>query len=553
MRVLCYVNHYFGQPAGFEGRSTDTANTGRRQIVEACIAALRALPGAEVLVCGIEGRSLVPIDLDFPEVRSDPKQLIYASLAHMAGRLDDYDYFINVEDDILVPPETFANVLEFDRDSLVNEILHPNRLEDDDSGVPFCVDLKAMPGWGFQRRVYKGREIRVARNPHSGLLIMSRDKLRHALANIDLAYRGRFLVWEMDSAFAYFHSAFALYRPYEDLSFHTVRHLDRWAGTRPKAATAPKARPTVSPRWKRVLRQLLPPIVLTIARRILGRPATARPTPRVQAQGAEASPVAAVDGKMTRHEFLAGLHQALSPATYLEIGVNDGQSLTLSRATTIGVDPAFKITRAIDCDLALVRSTSDEFFAMPDPLRHFRKELRGAGDPEDPTIDLAFIDGMHLFDYAFRDFMNAERHADWWSAIVLDDMLPRDHVEANRDRTTRDWTGDVFKIIPVLAAHRPDLIVLPVDTAPTGVVVVLGADPANDVLRERYDEIIAEWVTPDPQQVPAPILSREGACDPRSLLASPVWATLVRARAAREPRPADLDAIRAILADVARR
>jgi len=48
-------------------------------------------------------------------------------------------------------------------------------------------------------------------------------------------------------------------------------------------------------------------------------------------------------------------------------------------------------------------------------------------------------------------------------------------------------------------------------------------------------------------------VSREGAYDPRALLASPVWATLARARAAGEPRPADLDAIRAILADVARR
>ena len=52
------------------------------------------------------------------------------------------------------------------------------------------------------------------------------------------------------------------------------------------------------------------------------------------------------------------------------------------------------------------------------------------------TLDLAFIDGMHLFEYALRDFINVERFADWSSVIVFDDMLPRNVDEAARDRHT---------------------------------------------------------------------------------------------------------------------
>ena len=52
------------------------------------------------------------------------------------------------------------------------------------------------------------------------------------------------------------------------------------------------------------------------------------------------------------------------------------------------------------------------------------------------SLDLSFIDGMHLFEYVLRDFMNVERFSRWDTAIVLDDMLPRDVDEAARDRHT---------------------------------------------------------------------------------------------------------------------
>jgi hypothetical protein len=37
------------------------------------------------------------------------------------------------------------------------------------------------------------------------------------------------------------------------------------------------------------------------------------------------------------------------------------------------IDPAFNIIRPLHCDLHLVRATSDDFFATPDPIEHLRR------------------------------------------------------------------------------------------------------------------------------------------------------------------------------------
>lgn len=244
---------------------------------------------------------------------------------------------------------------------------------------------------------------------------------------------------------------------------------------------------------------------------------------------------------MLRHDFLRELHRLGQPRTYLEIGVNTGKSLALSRVPSIGIDPAFTVTTQLRGDIQLAKATSDDFFARPDPIAHFRggrnpwRNLRRGrpilGRWRDRTvIDMAFIDGMHLSEFALRDFMSVERFSTWSTVIVFDDMLPRSVEEAARDRVTGEWAGDVYKVAAVLREHRPDLTVLTVDTEPTGVMVVLGADPTNPALRERYAAIEAAIITPDPQVVPGAVIARQGALDPDRLVASPAWAMLRSAR-----------------------
>lgn len=207
-------------------------------------------------------------------------------------------------------------------------------------------------------------------------------------------------------------------------------------------------------------------------------------------------------------DFLAEVHGRLSPRAYLEIGVRHGDSLALARCRAVGIDPAYSISAELDGDVALFRTTSDEYFARSNPLA-------ATGGTR---FDLAFIDGLHLFEYALRDFIFAERHSTSRGVIIFDDVLPRSIDEAARERHTGSWTGDVFGVLSVLERYRPDLVVVPVGTQPTGLLAVLNLDPASTVLADNYDDIMAEYRRPDPQQVPAELLDRLSVTPPRHFL-----------------------------------
>ena len=231
-----------------------------------------------------------------------------------------------------------------------------------------------------------------------------------------------------------------------------------------------------------------------------------------------------------RHQLLAGLQRRLRPRTYFEIGVRKGKSLELSRAPSVGVDPFFELNRELRCDLHLVRTTSDEFFARRHPFAHL---------PE-PVLDLAFIDGMHLAEFAHRDFINLEPLMSPGGVIFVDDVLPRNPLEAARDRRTTAWAGDVYKSIEVIARRRPDLVVLLINTSPTGTGVILNLDPDSKVLAESYAADEPYLTKDDPQEPPVGFMDRSLAVDPVALLASPIWAALIRQRESGEPLPQDL-------------
>ena len=177
------------------------------------------------------------------------------------------------------------------------------------------------------------------------------------------------------------------------------------------------------------------------------------------------------------------IHQHLRPRTYVEVGVSRGLALAqvLPGTVAVGVDPNPKLCFPLGRRTTLVRETSDDFFAGGD----LRTLLGGR------AVDLAFIDGMHLFEFALRDFANLERHGHEETTILVHDCDPPDEESARRQLRPGLWCGDVWKLVPTLKQWRPELEVHVVDVAPAGLAVIRGLRPDSTVLTDHYDEIVA--------------------------------------------------------------
>ena len=198
----------------------------------------------------------------------------------------------------------------------------------------------------------------------------------------------------------------------------------------------------------------------------------------------------AVNAAVGYFALLERLHARLRPRTYVEIGVHLGRSLGRVSLETkaIGIDPdPIFVDPGVDEMSTIYRMTSDEFFAQHD----LRSELGGL------PVDLAFIDGMHLFEFALRDFINLERYCTDQSVILVHDCYPAKRVFAERERVADAWSGDVWKLVPCLRERRPDLNVAVVDIRPAGMGIVTSLDPDSSVLADTYDEIAAHYLAFD--------------------------------------------------------
>ena len=186
---------------------------------------------------------------------------------------------------------------------------------------------------------------------------------------------------------------------------------------------------------------------------------------------------------------LRRIHRHLRPRTYLEIGVSRGESLecVLPETQVLGIDPAPNLIKPAPANVRIYRETSDDFFARYAPSAEL------GGQP----VELAFIDGMHHFEYALRDFINVERCCSRASVILMHDCYPLDERTARREQVTGFWSGDIWRLMLLLRTQRPDLVVRTIATPPTGLGIVLNPDPASRVLADRLDELIAEYLAKD--------------------------------------------------------
>ncbi|WP_309663668.1 glycosyltransferase [Tabrizicola sp.] len=194
-------------------------------------------------------------------------------------------------------------------------------------------------------------------------------------------------------------------------------------------------------------------------------------------------------GTVHYFEWLEAFHREARPKVYLEVGTESGASLSFADCVSFAVDPAFALQADVSRnkpELHQFQGTSDAFFAS------------GMVEKLGYRVDLAFLDGMHHFEFLLRDFMNVERLMAPGGTILMHDCVPFSHAAADRDwdlAKTKSWTGDVWKLIPILREHRPDLEVRVLDLLPSGLVAVTKTDPDSATLREMYDDLVAGYAS----------------------------------------------------------
>ena len=194
-------------------------------------------------------------------------------------------------------------------------------------------------------------------------------------------------------------------------------------------------------------------------------------------------------------DFLNVLHQNIYEV-YFEIGSRTGSSLALSQSPSIAIDPYFQLKKDPigKKDFCLIfQETSDSFFENTFPkFSHLKCQL-------------AFIDGMHLFEFALRDFINLAKISSKQSLFLFHDAIPWSYKMATRNNKAlgryEPWTGDIWKLIPILmdAGMKNNINLL--TSAPSGLLAIL--NPEKKIitkLEESYDEICAKWINEELSQ-----------------------------------------------------
>lgn len=202
-------------------------------------------------------------------------------------------------------------------------------------------------------------------------------------------------------------------------------------------------------------------------------------------------------------DALRELHEILQPHLYVEIGVRKGTSLGLCQGRAVGIDPApHPDLQLRNPEARFFRCTSDDFFFFQ------------GKDAFPERAQMAFIDGMHLSEFVLRDFMNVERCMSLDGVIVIDDVLPNHPIQAQRERSSKIWTGDVWRFAERLEQLRPKLKLTWLDTDPSGLLIISRLDPADTTLWENYNKIAGRLEVERSRVPPDHLIKRSRALPP---------------------------------------
>lgn len=234
LKIFAAVPHFFDASGSYQNGfgSHDTGNFMRRKsIIESTSVALsKALDSLNmeytVTYYGLEDQFVKQVTV-ISEV-SEPKHLPWFVIDKAYEQIEKYDYFLFVEDDILIPDGLLCSLIDIDLSLDSNEIIIPNRIEAHDKDE-FCVDLIAMPGWETKEKIHAGLKLRQPRNVHSGFLLLTREKFSDAYKS-RLYLEPTVIIGDyMASALANLSLTFQVYRAIPTSSALAVYHLDSWS------------------------------------------------------------------------------------------------------------------------------------------------------------------------------------------------------------------------------------------------------------------------------------------------------------------------------------
>jgi predicted O-methyltransferase YrrM len=173
---------------------------------------------------------------------------------------------------------------------------------------------------------------------------------------------------------------------------------------------------------------------------------------------------------MTRTQIINSLIKKNNYKSYLEIGVNTpaqpGYNWTnVQVELKHGVDPNVDTT---------FKMTSDDFFE-----KHIKQKY-----------DIIFVDGLHIFEQAYRDIINSLDNLNENGTIVVHDCNPISEITQRRIRESNEWHGDVWKSILKLRLENKDVEISTVDTDEGCAIIKKGSQQClklNENTSELYE------------------------------------------------------------------
>ena len=196
-----------------------------------------------IIVHTVAGRHITPYLPEYQincirvqeEKDCDPMFIGFRAQEQLVNKIDEFDWFLFIEDDIIIHDAYFLEKLEkFNKAcGYENAILLPNRYEmcqGTKNYIDLTLDVEDFePAWNRLSVVeIEGVKHAACTNPHAGMYCLSQSQMKHWI-NSGREWRDtNLIVGPLESAATYcLLECFSLYKPHpSNLNFLEVRHYD---------------------------------------------------------------------------------------------------------------------------------------------------------------------------------------------------------------------------------------------------------------------------------------------------------------------------------------